>query len=168
MYTTMDATGRLPKQKRIDMILDKAAITFSESVDNSKPLVLSYFNMVGWSHSSKTLRLVESLPDGTQREYNFATFQGAEIIDALEDRCRSILVDMQEREAAAGLADEDKLWNDVDALPSTVAVPYEKGDFDNKAEGQKQVPIGDSDVPRDVDLEEKLDAPYPNPKPNPN
>ena len=26
MYTTMDATGRLPKQKRIDMILDKAAI----------------------------------------------------------------------------------------------------------------------------------------------
>ena len=113
---TTDPSTRLPKACGIQLILGQQSLTFSEASDGAEPPELSYFNVIGWGHSSKSLRLVEALPDESTREWRFRTQEGAAVVADLEVYCRAILADMQAQEAEKRLADKEKEWDEFVAM----------------------------------------------------
>ena len=62
-----DPTERLPMTGELVLRLGRVGIAFELNGKEIADIQLSYFNIIGWGHSSKTLKLVELNPDKSKR-----------------------------------------------------------------------------------------------------
>jgi len=115
---------RLPRQVIFRLTPSHCELWASEKHNNvacgPRPIKnMSYFSILGWGHSEKLLRIVESgeeVHEGqmkkVRRVYQFFTDNGDEIATALSTNCHAIVADIETKKSDRKMVEKEQEWNE--------------------------------------------------------
>jgi hypothetical protein len=115
---------RLPK--RVLFRLTPSHCEFWRADDQGEPSgarplrAISYFNVLGWGHSTTVFRMIESCEVVVQggkmvkqrRVFEFSTRDGKEITSKLSLCCHAIVADIETKKSEQKLVEKEREWNE--------------------------------------------------------